>query len=191
VLTYNYKVLGNAKLTFQELLTTLVEVEGTLNSRPLTYIYDEVENDGLTLNHLIFGRRLSLIPDEISYKIEENDATKVKRGFRHLAKLRVHFWERWRKEYLTNLREHHRSKREKRDSNVKKGDVVLVFDENLKRGFWKLGRIESLIVGTDEVVRGAKVRVMTTGNPVYLNGPVQKLYPVELNENGRVRRKKG
>jgi hypothetical protein len=82
------------------------------------------------------------------------------------------------------LREHHRSKREKRDSNVKKGDVVLVFDENLKRGFGKLGRIESLIVGTDEVVRGAKVRVMTKGNPVYLNRPVQKLYPVELNENG-------
>ena len=67
---------------------------------------------------------------------------------------------------------------------MKTGDVVLVFDENLKRGFWKLGRIESLIVGKDEVVRGAKVRVMTKGNPVYLNRPVQKLYPVELNENG-------
>jgi hypothetical protein len=51
------KVLGNAKLTFEELLTTLVDVEGTLNSRPLTYIYDEVENDVLTPNHLIFGRR--------------------------------------------------------------------------------------------------------------------------------------
>ena len=25
---------------------------------------------------------------------------------------------------------------------------------------------------------------MTKGNPVYLNRPVQKLYPVELNENG-------
>jgi hypothetical protein len=109
-----------------------------LNSRPLTYIYDEVENDELTPNHLIFGRRLNLIPDETSYKIEENYETKVKRRFRHLAKQRVHFWERWRKEYLTNLREHHRSKREKRDSNVKKGDVVLVFDENLRRRFWKV-----------------------------------------------------
>jgi hypothetical protein len=72
----------------------LVEVEGTLNSRPLTYTYDEVENDVLTPNHLMFGRRLSLIPDETSYKIEENDAAEVKRKFRHLgylAKLRVHY----------------------------------------------------------------------------------------------------
>jgi hypothetical protein len=44
-----------------------------------------------------FGRRLSLIPDEKSYKIEKIDATKVQRWFRHLAKLRVQFWERWRK----------------------------------------------------------------------------------------------
>ena len=125
-------MLGNAKLPFEELLTTLIEVEGTLSSKPLTYIYDEVENDVLTSNHLMFGRRLSLIPDKTSHKIEENDATKVKRRFRHLPKLRVRFWERWRKEYLTNLREHdHRSKREKRDSFVKKGDVVLVFDANL------------------------------------------------------------
>ena len=33
------KVLGNAKLKFDELLTILLEVEGTLNCRPLTYEY--------------------------------------------------------------------------------------------------------------------------------------------------------
>ena len=50
------KVLGNAKLTYDELLTTLVEIEGTLNSRPLTYAYDEVGVEVLTPSHLIFGR---------------------------------------------------------------------------------------------------------------------------------------
>ena len=52
-------MLGNAKLCFEELLTTLVEVEGTLNSRPLTYLYEnEVEAKVVTHSHLIFCRRL-------------------------------------------------------------------------------------------------------------------------------------
>ena len=58
------KVLGNARLTFDELLTVLVEVEGILNSRPLTYEYDKVEHEVLTLSHLIFGIRIQSMPDD-------------------------------------------------------------------------------------------------------------------------------
>ena len=65
------KVLGNARLTFSKLLTTVVEIEGTLNSRPLTYEYDEVGCEVLTPSHLIFGRRLKLMPDDV---VEENCA---------------------------------------------------------------------------------------------------------------------
>ena len=66
------KVLGNARLTFDELLTVLVKVEGTLNSRPLTYNYNEVEHEVLTPSHLIFGRRIQSMPDEIAEEPEEN-----------------------------------------------------------------------------------------------------------------------
>ena len=45
------KCLGNARLNFVELSTALVEVEAVLNSRPLTYVYDEME-EPLTPSHL-------------------------------------------------------------------------------------------------------------------------------------------
>jgi hypothetical protein len=35
------KVLRNARLTYEELLTLLIRVEGVLNSRPLTYVYPD------------------------------------------------------------------------------------------------------------------------------------------------------
>ena len=52
------RVLGSARLTFDELFTVLIEVEGSLNSRPLTYEYDEACEEVLTPSHLIFVRKI-------------------------------------------------------------------------------------------------------------------------------------
>ena len=87
---------------------------------------------------------------------------------------------KWRREYLTDLREYHRGKCESQVRTVSIGDVVIVFEENVKRGLWKIGKVEEVIRGRDGVVRGAKVKVMTKGKPVLLNRPVQKLYPLEV-----------
>ena len=59
------KTLGNARLSYEELLTVLAEVECTLNARPLTYEYNEVEQEVLTPSHLIYGPRIKTLPDEI------------------------------------------------------------------------------------------------------------------------------
>ena len=37
------KTIGRSKLTFEELRTVIVEIEGTVNNRPLTYLYDDME----------------------------------------------------------------------------------------------------------------------------------------------------
>ena len=39
------KVLGNARLTLDELATVLAEVEATINCRPLTYDYNELDEE--------------------------------------------------------------------------------------------------------------------------------------------------
>ena len=52
------KTLRNAKLNYDELHTVLVEVEGTLNSRPLTYVSSDDPEEPLTPSHLMYGRRI-------------------------------------------------------------------------------------------------------------------------------------
>ena len=119
------KVLGHARLNFDELLTTVVEIEGTLNSRPLTYEYNEVGCEVLTPSHLMFGRRLKSMPDD-DVDDKSEDETNCGRRFRYLAKKKQHFWNRWRKEYLVDLREFHRGKLEKPTNGVEKRDMVVV-----------------------------------------------------------------
>ena len=48
-------------------------------------------------------------------------------------------------------------------------------------GFWSVGRIEGLVLGKDNVARGAKVKVVSKGRTSFINRPVQKLYPLELD----------
>jgi len=171
------KVLGNARLTFDELLTIIVEIEGTLNARPLTYEYEELEEEVLTPSHLIYGRRITSIPDEI---VEDREEMSGKERYGYLSKKLAHFWNRWRREYLADLREFHRLKSASKDRTVEVGDVVTVHDECKKRGEWRMAIIESLIEGTDNVVRGANIRIITKGKPSRMARPIQKLYPIEV-----------
>ena len=59
------KFIRNARLNYDELSTVLVEVEAALNSRPLTYVFDEME-EPLTPSHLIVGRRILSVPSKSS-----------------------------------------------------------------------------------------------------------------------------
>jgi hypothetical protein len=170
------KVLGNAKLTVEELVTVLVEIEGTLNARPLTDEYEEFEGEALTPSHLIHGRAINFIPQREGGR-EENSCGE---RFKYITLKLQHFWKRWKGEYLVGLREFHRCRSKQASKGVSKGDIVTVYGEGDKRGSWKLARVEELIVGKDKEVRGAKVRVAGKGRPVYLKRPVQKLYPLEI-----------
>ena len=57
------KILGKALLNMIELTTVGTEIEAVLNSRPLTYVYSDIE-DGppLTPSHFLCGHRLITVP---------------------------------------------------------------------------------------------------------------------------------
>lgn len=132
---------------------------------------------------MIYGRRLSQLADfaETSGDEEENQGAVSKR-FMYLVKKLDHFWKRWKNEYLTDLRETHIITRNK-PSSAKVGEVVLVFEDNVKRNQWHMGIIVELIKGRDGQVRGAKMKMFTKGKTNYLNRPLQKLYPLEVRND--------
>ena len=60
---------------------------------------------------------------------------------------------------------------------------MIVYEDNVKRGKWKMDEVEELVAGRDGVVRGAKVRLVRKGKSVFLSRPVQKLFHTEVKHN--------
>ena len=180
------KVIGQASFTYDELLTAVIEVEGVLNSRPLSYVSVDDLDEPLTPSHLVFGRRILSLPDHLCCQQEEEDFNAERsiltRRLVHVNKTLDRFWKRWKGEYLLELRESHRHHRGHAEPTpVSVGDVVIVHSADQPRGFWKLGRVKEVLIGKDEKIRGAVVRVADKGRQAkLLQRPLQLLYPLEI-----------
>ena len=83
-----------------------------------------------------------------------------------ISQILQHFWNRWKIEYLLELRESHRScERYGSTYVVQRGDVVTIYDEGHPRGMWRLGKVEHIVTGVDGVVRGVCMKVMSNKRP--------------------------
>lgn len=177
------KMIGQAKLSQDELLTALAEVEMVLNSRPLTVVSAEDLEEPLTPSHLIIGRRIlsssdpCLDPDEFQPATSDD----LTRRARYLNTTINHFWHRWRKEYLVGLREMHSYYKKSSDTpRVAVGDVVIIHSDDQPRSMWKLGKVLELLTGRDGEHRAAVLQVAGQGRSAKrLQRPVQRLYPLE------------
>ncbi|XP_065062391.1 uncharacterized protein LOC135689168 [Rhopilema esculentum] len=176
------KNLSKAKLSYDEIQTIIIQIESVLNSRPLTYLYSSELEEPLTPSHLVIGRRLLSLPERyFEEDIDYNETADVARKReQHVARVFQHYWRRWKKEYLIDLREYHKVPNKTRDRpNINIGDVVTVQDENIRNRIeWKLGRVADLIIGRDDVTRGARIQ-LANGN--FIERPIQKLFPLELS----------
>ena len=104
------KILRRTNATYDELLTIVNEIEAVVNCRPLCYLYSDDIEQVLTPSHLITGKRLisvdRVLPDENFQENENNLNSRLK----HLRTLIGHYEKRWKREYLTELREYQRTR---------------------------------------------------------------------------------
>ena len=169
-----------ARLTYEELETTLIETEMVINTRPLTYLYDDECIECLTPSHLLLGRNLQLKDnfDETGEIQTEFTHSEVTSQMRYLQTLVNSFWNRKNDE-----KHHYNGKKKYGETKLFENDVVLIKDDDkLPRNKWKMAKIENVITGNDGEIRGAVLKVCANGKCNLITRPIQRLIPFEIVE---------
>ena len=176
-----HKSIGGGLLTWAELQDVLLDVEVTLNNRPLSYVEDDPQLPVLTPNSLLFGQP-NLLPELEHHHLESPD---LRRRAKYLKRCKDAMWRRWTDDYLRGLREQHRLKHPGSQSDIAVGDVMLVKDDERNCGKWKMGIVVEVIIGRDGIARAARKK---TGTGSYLERALQQLYPLGVIVNPREHR---
>lgn len=146
------RVIGMSLLTFEELYTSLTQIEAILNSRPISPLSDDADDyQALTPGHFLIGEPMNTVPDPTV-----NTPISPLRRWQLLQAITQHFWQRWRHEYISTLQQ--RFKWTSRCENIQLGTLALIVDELLPPAKWSLARVVELHTGKDGLVRVATLR---------------------------------
>ncbi|XP_017470100.1 PREDICTED: uncharacterized protein LOC108361848 [Rhagoletis zephyria] len=134
----------NARLTYEELTTVLVEIEAVLNSRPISPLSsDPSDYEALTPGHFITGSALKSLPErEVAANINPVD-----KWSQLLARTK------WTTDH----------------ANIAKDAMNLVHEDNVPPQRWQLGRTINAIPGKDTRVRVVDIRTSrgTNRRPIH------------------------
>lgn len=150
------RVVGKARLTYEEFLTITNQIEGILNSRPLSPLSSDIDDlKVLTPAHFLIGRPINAIvePDVTSV-----DTNRLKL-WQKVTKIVQVIWKRWHVTYLSHLQ--NRTKWQLSKNNVNIGDMVLLKEESLPSTKWAIGRIVNIYHGKDGKVRVCDIKTQT------------------------------
>ena len=147
-------VLQQDNLHIETFATVLAQAELAMNSRPITYVGDEPGVHALRpIDFLCPGIHApsgcDLVPPS------PPDAENLRYTWRQSRALADSFAKRWRRDYISALQA--RPKWRRVEEELKIGDVVLLVDDNCRRGDWRTG----VITGVDggDVVRTVTVKI--------------------------------
>ncbi|XP_046595309.1 uncharacterized protein LOC107218924 [Neodiprion lecontei] len=147
------RVVGTETLTFEQLTTLATEIEAILNSHLLTPLSSDI-NDLLPLTpaHFLIGNTMTSSPQQNFSDIPPNRLS----IWQNIRRMRQSFWDRWHKEYLSELNAHYRWTTW--CHAIKKGSFILIRDDNLPPMQWRMDRVTTIHPGADGVIRVVSIR---------------------------------
>lgn len=170
-------------LTDNQLNTIVKEIEAVINSRPLTYVDEELDHILKPSDFIAMGRTIAIETNSDGPLPEGTQAKKDlvnswKKGIVILDEFKKMFIDR----YLLSLRERysHSHKQPRCTSKLEPSvnQIVQIKGDTKNREDWKVGKIISLVKGTDNRCRVAQVKV---GDKVFTRSLAQ-LYPLEMED---------
>ena len=166
------RAMGDAKFTYEEFVTVTTQVEGILNSRPITPLScDGGEFEVLTPAHFLIGRPVNAMVEPELIDLNDNRLSRWQRT----TKIVQNIWKKWQRDYLSNMQQ--RSKWMFSKDNVPVGAIVLIKEDNLAVCKWLLGKIIQVFPGKDDKVRVVLIKT-PHGN---LKRPISKICILPVN----------
>jgi hypothetical protein len=185
------KTIGKVCLTHSQLETILTEAEAVVNCRPLVHVgagfqTGEVLTPAcfLALNpkHCLYRTDHTEDHSDEDYNPEMSAPDKILSTWKKGQKYLEQFWTLWSQEYLLSLRERYhatvKASRSASDVTPNIGHVVLLKEQGLPRGTWKLARIKRLVMSSDGLSRSA---IVTLPSKCELQRSLTQMYPLETS----------
>lgn len=178
------KTIGRKVLKFEDFRTLLCDVTAVINSRPLTYVCDELTLTVIRpVDFLQCGGPTGIAPVE-AFKNPDYVPPQEQKELYNLYKANLAltdiYWEYLKDEYLLSLRErqttlHENTKRLKQQI-PKVGDVVLVKEIYPRRGEWEYGQTRSYTHTENNYVKRVTVILPKWK---HIERPLSSPYPIE------------
>lgn len=169
-----YYILPSRTPKEEILRNALKEIQNVVNSRPLTFIPLEVEEDeALTPNHFLHGSSNGMKPP---CQLDV-DGEYLRSAWKEAQRMTEMFWRRFLREYLPTIAR--RTKWFKTIKPLEPNDLVLVVDERNPRNTYPRAKVLETIVGSNGQVRKAKIQLIAEAR-VGSSGKICKVRKTEL-----------
>ncbi|EPB72436.1 hypothetical protein ANCCEY_08469 [Ancylostoma ceylanicum] len=176
------KAIGIQLLKLDQIHTVVVEIEAVINSRPITP-YREKDPSFHVL------RPCDFISPEVTLQLPPGENTsdigfeghRLTEWYKDTTQVLDCFWNIWYSEYLSALAQRHQRRLRQSQythTHPSVNDVVIIGNDNVPRGQWRLGIVIRLLSDKKGVVRSAEVR---TSKGKSFTRSITHLYPLEIS----------